>query len=71
MEDLTIKKDGKTIFDSQGKTLENHSSSDIFSNIGDHVLSKGDYQITISIRTIQPTPTAQGSLGLPANKLTL
>jgi hypothetical protein len=53
MDDLKIKKDGKTIFDSQGPILHHDDSLELMENVVDNVTSpKTTNEITVNIKTL-------------------
>jgi hypothetical protein len=53
MDDLKIKKDGKTIFDSQGPILQHHDSLEVMGIIvGDITSPKSTSEILVNIKTL-------------------
>jgi hypothetical protein len=56
MNDLKIKKDGKTIFDSHGATLEHTDSLEILGDIAGSVTSpKFSYEVVVTIKCTSPS----------------
>ena len=55
MNDLKIKKDGKTIFDSQGAKLQHDDSLDIVRTIVGNITNRKDTnEIIVTVKTIKP-----------------
>ncbi len=70
MEDLTIKKDGKVIYDSQGSTLNPGGALDLIETVLDNTLnSQSDNIIAISIKSTPKSSVEQ--MELSTNKLSL
>lgn len=65
MEDLTIKKDKKTIFDSQGSTIDPRGILDVIEVVMDNCLKSQDsHVISINVMSTPKTSSIQEDLGL-------